>query len=107
MTASPIRSNAEAPFGDIAAAAAILAIYFIHSVTQRAVIDTPMEHVIYEAVAATAMLVVAARTGTGCLGLPVPPKRLKSSLAFVQSRRSIEVDQVTIVEMQAIEKDHR
>ncbi len=91
MTVGPIRSNAELPIGDIAAAAAILAVYFIHSVTQRAIIDTPMEHVIYEAVAAIAMLAVAHRTRTGCLGLPATPKRLQPSLAFIQSRRAIEV----------------
>jgi membrane protease YdiL (CAAX protease family) len=97
MTASPIRSNAELPIGDVAAGAAVLAVFFIHTATERAVIDTPVEHVIYEAVAAIAMLAVAYRTRIGCLGLPATPKRLRSSLAFVQARRSIEVFCLTSV----------
>lgn len=87
-TAAPIATLVSA---DIAAAAAVLAVFFSRTVTQRAVIDTPLEHVIYEAVAAIMMLVIARRMGVAWLGLPVAPQGLRRSLPFSRFSRACEV----------------
>lgn len=55
-------STIPGPDTDLTAAAGLLTVFFVHGATQRAVIDDPLEHVVYEAVTVLTMLAVNART---------------------------------------------
>lgn len=94
---SPVGQNSATQHGtaDLVAAAAVLAVYLAHTVTEPAVIDTPLEHVVYEAVAVAAMLLVASRERIGWIGPPTAPVCARRTLPFLTANRIPQVLMLT------------
>ena len=88
----PLAANAEFP-----AVAAMLVVYFSHVVTRRAVVDTSVEHVLYEMLAVTLMLAIAIRSRLSLLGMPSAPISLSAFLPFDRLPRAVSALVVTAI----------
>jgi membrane protease YdiL (CAAX protease family) len=89
MADSSTRSGALADNDEFPAVAAMLVVFFSHVVTRRAIVDTSVEHVLYEMVAVTLMLAVAIRSRLSLLAVPTAPISLRDWLPFDRMPRVV------------------
>ena len=69
----------------------MLVVYFSHVVTRRAIVDTSVEHVLYEAVSVALMLAIAHRSHLNWLSMPVAPAWLTKLVPFGRPTRATSV----------------
>ena len=62
----------------MAAVAAMLAVYFSHVVTRRAIVDTPFQHVVYEVVTVALMVVIGCRSRLAWMSTPAVPSAFRA-----------------------------
>ena len=95
MSRTPTSDRAISDDAQLPAVAAMLVVYFSHVVTRRAVVDTSVEHVIYEVVAVALMLGIAYRSNLGWMSMPVAPSSFRNAVPFARRASALWVVVVT------------
>lgn len=84
MSRLPSTDRAITDDAQLPAVAAMLVVYFSHVVTRRAVVDTSVEHIVYEIVTVALMLGIAYRSNLGWLSMPAAPNSFRSAVPLAR-----------------------
>lgn len=88
---------------DLPAIAAVLAVYFSYIVTRRAIVDTSVEHVVYEIVAVALMVAIVARWKLAWMAMPQPSRSFRDAVPFPRRAKAIWVVMVMAITIVASE----